>query len=229
MNFGYSISHLWDILTRPNYIGAVLAIIFIQYRPVALNFFYTAINDGIMYTFFNLIINLADVIRGYYHMTRELIRSLGQNNVFSFVDENDGTNYAGHPMLQRESSHLYNNDNVNVPTRNNNHKRYSSCGPPPPLVVIRNSSIYTEHEMIAPKIGASPTIVATGPTSEILENEMEPLEPAFLNKEDYPPGWLVYHPVLGISSVKEADQYDEQHLFANIRKENTATPSETSS
>lgn len=229
MDIGSTISHVWDMVTRPNYIGAVLAIIFIQYRSIVLNFVHTAINDGIMHTFFNLILNLADVIRGYYHMARELYRSVGQNYVFSFVDENDDQNYAGYPMLQRESSHLHNNDNINVPTRNNNHKRHSSCGPPPPLVVIKNSTISTEDEMVEPKIGASPTIVAAGSTSEILENEMEPLEPAFLNNEDYPPGWLVHHPVLGISSVKEADQYDEQHIFANIRKEKTATSSETSS
>jgi hypothetical protein len=217
------------MVTRPNYIGAVLVMIFIQYRSIVLNFVYTAINDGIMHTFFNLILNLADSIRGYYHMTREFTRSLGQNYVFSIVDGNDDSNYAGYPMLQRESSHLHNNDNINVPTRNNNHKRHSSCGPPPPLVVTKNSTISTEDEMVEPKIGASSTIMAAGSPSEILENEMEPLEPAFLNKEDYPPGWLVYHPVLGISSVKEADRYDEQHLCANVRIEKTGTLSETSS
>eukprot|EP00521_Asterionellopsis_glacialis_P019140 CAMPEP_0195314834 /NCGR_PEP_ID=MMETSP0708-20121125/2639_1 /TAXON_ID=33640 /ORGANISM="Asterionellopsis glacialis, Strain CCMP134" /LENGTH=175 /DNA_ID=CAMNT_0040379919 /DNA_START=21 /DNA_END=548 /DNA_ORIENTATION=- len=33
------------------------------------------------------------------------------------------------------------------------------------------------------------------------------IEPAFLKEEDYPPGWLVYHPVLGVVPKAEADRY----------------------
>mmetsp|Transcript_4832 Transcript_4832/g.12302 ORF Transcript_4832/g.12302 Transcript_4832/m.12302 type:complete len:499 (+) Transcript_4832:124-1620(+) len=36
------------------------------------------------------------------------------------------------------------------------------------------------------------------------------LEPAFLDEKDYPPGWLLYHPVLGVVSKEEADRYDSQ-------------------
>ncbi|CAJ1967166.1 unnamed protein product [Cylindrotheca closterium] len=36
------------------------------------------------------------------------------------------------------------------------------------------------------------------------------LEPAFLNPQDYPPGWLVYHPKLGVVAKEEADAYDQQ-------------------
>lgn len=36
------------------------------------------------------------------------------------------------------------------------------------------------------------------------------LEPAFLYEDDYPPGWLVYHPVLGVVEKTEADRYDEE-------------------
>jgi hypothetical protein len=35
------------------------------------------------------------------------------------------------------------------------------------------------------------------------------IEPAFLNENDYPPGWLVYHPALGVVPKEEADQYDK--------------------
>ena len=41
------------------------------------------------------------------------------------------------------------------------------------------------------------------------------IEPAFLNDQDYPPGWLVYHPLLGVVSKEDADKYDkdqQQHL-----------------
>ena len=37
-----------------------------------------------------------------------------------------------------------------------------------------------------------------------------PLEPAFLRDEDYPPGWLVFDPHLGIISKVEADQYKHE-------------------
>ena len=208
MSVGYLI-FVWDILSRPHYICAVLSIIFVQYRSVILNFVYTAIKDGIMQTFFNLILNLADLIRGYYHMLREIVRGLSQNYVFSVLDESYGKNYA-YPSLRRESKNFQNYDTTNVPSRNDNNKRHPSCGAPPPLVAVRNSTIYTEDEIVSPKIGASSTVVATGSDPELFRNEMAPLEPAFANKDDYPPGWLVYHPILGISSVKEADQYDEQ-------------------
>lgn len=35
----------------------------------------------------------------------------------------------------------------------------------------------------------------------------DPLEPAFLRDEDYPPGWLVFDPVLGVVTKTEADNY----------------------
>jgi hypothetical protein len=34
------------------------------------------------------------------------------------------------------------------------------------------------------------------------------IEPAFLNDRDYPPGWMVYHRVLGVVPKTEADRYD---------------------
>lgn len=40
-----------------------------------------------------------------------------------------------------------------------------------------------------------------------------PLEPAFLRESDYPPGWLVYHRVLGVVTKSEADDYNEKMGF----------------
>jgi hypothetical protein len=39
------------------------------------------------------------------------------------------------------------------------------------------------------------------------------LEPAFLNGDDYPPGWVVYHAVLGVVTKTEADQYQFQQQY----------------
>jgi hypothetical protein len=41
----------------------------------------------------------------------------------------------------------------------------------------------------------------------INKENTDPLEPAFLRDEDYPPGWLVFDPVLGVVSKAEADNY----------------------
>lgn len=38
----------------------------------------------------------------------------------------------------------------------------------------------------------------------------DPLEPTFLKDEDYPPGWLVYDPILGIISKEELDKHHQQ-------------------
>ena len=44
------------------------------------------------------------------------------------------------------------------------------------------------------------------------------IEPAFLDPQKYPPGWLVYHPTLGIIAKSETG---EGHRNDNIRKRTT--------
>ena len=215
MNIGHSICYVWNMLARRHCIGAVLAILFVHYRSVFLTFAHTAVNDGFMQTFFNLILNFADSIRGYYHISHEIIRSLGQNQIFSFANENFGEHYARRPSRQRDSVHSQNNENV--PTRNN--KINSSAGPLPQLVEVRNSVVHGEGEVVAPRNGSFPTVETAGSIPSNIENEMAPLEPAFLNKEDYPTGWLVYHPVLGLTSVKEADQHNDQQSLERHKNE----------
>lgn len=46
--------------------------------------------------------------------------------------------------------------------------------------------------------------------------EEEP-EPAFLNESDYPPGWMVYHPILGVVLKTKADQYDRDRKLHSCR------------
>jgi hypothetical protein len=47
-----------------------------------------------------------------------------------------------------------------------------------------------------------------GPSSSQPLSRHGDIEPAFLNDQDYPPGWLVYHPLLGVVPKEEADKYD---------------------
>lgn len=44
----------------------------------------------------------------------------------------------------------------------------------------------------------------------ILQHRANDIEPAFLNDRDYPPGWMVYHRVLGVVPKTEADRYDRE-------------------
>jgi hypothetical protein len=44
----------------------------------------------------------------------------------------------------------------------------------------------------------------------ILQHRANDIEPAFLDDRDYPPGWMVYHRVLGVVPKTEADRYDRE-------------------
>lgn len=214
MTFGYSfqvILGVLDVLTRSNYIGAVFVIVFMQYRSTLLSSMYKVIDDGIIQTLESSIRNLTDAIRGYYHALHEIVRSIMQNYVFFFVNDSEGRSYDRNPFGQKDSTSLENNDTPNNSSRNGYNKRHSSRGPPPPLVMVKGSAICTKDV-------ESPNIKPTVLTTEIFEKDMNPLEPAFLNKEDYPPGWLVYHSVLGVSSVEDVDRYNEQRQLTKKRK-----------
>ena len=168
------LSVIWDVISRPNYgmIVAVLVIVLLQFRSNVSSFVYIALDEGIKQTFFNLILNLADIIRGYYQISRELIRSVG--------------NYARNPFPQVDSIHMQNSDNGRSGNRNflQRGKRILSYGPPPPLVTMKKVE--------------SPVINTTSSATSV--NGLKPLEPAFLNEDDYPPNWLVFHPTLGVIS-----------------------------
>jgi hypothetical protein len=43
------------------------------------------------------------------------------------------------------------------------------------------------------------------------------LEPAFASRDEYPPGWMVYHPALGVVLQTEAEEYDL--LLEKIREQ----------
>ena len=193
MNIGKAASHLWDVLTTPQSMGAVLVIVCFQYRSLLLAFVHMAMNDGIMQTLFNLALNIANIMRGYYHMSKEIIRRLSQYRFFPFMNENHDSNYASYSSSPRD-------DTTNVSD--------SSHGPLPRLVKVRNGIVCEEEEDVT----ASQTADSGAAESRDSKSKMVPLEPAFLKKEDYPPGWLIFHPILGISSVQEVDQYEKEQL-----------------
>lgn len=214
MSAEYSFGDVWDVLTRPNYVGAALAIVFMQYRSPIVDIVYTTWEDGIFQTFLNLVLSVADIVRGYYHVSRENIRNLGQTFDFSFGDGMDDSHYARHPPRQKETSDSQ--SLCNGSSHSGNPKRHSSFGAPPPLVMVKYSTMNSQDEQRVSTIDVTDH-AATAITP--ISNYMQPLEPAFLNKDDYPEGWLVFHPILGVSSVKEANEFDEQKQLSVTHEE----------
>mmetsp|Transcript_29178 Transcript_29178/g.78958 ORF Transcript_29178/g.78958 Transcript_29178/m.78958 type:complete len:254 (-) Transcript_29178:1856-2617(-) len=221
VNAYYSLGYLLECLVRPTSVCAVLVIVCVQYRSSVADLIYTAQEDGILQTLLNSLLSLADIVRAYYHIAREVVRNFGQNSLFLFGDGTGSGNYARFPLTEREVSVLENKDSTNAPIRRGNKKRLSSVGQPPPLVVVDNASINEGDEPAA----ASSPVTSAKPTEFKVRNELMPLEPAFLNSDDYPEGWLVYHPVLGVISVKEAERYeDQQQLIVTETEKHQHSP-----
>mmetsp|Transcript_37467 Transcript_37467/g.41909 ORF Transcript_37467/g.41909 Transcript_37467/m.41909 type:complete len:234 (+) Transcript_37467:96-797(+) len=203
MNDGHSsiISVVLDIVARHYYeiIIAVTVIGFLQFRSNFLTLVNKALNNGIQQTFLNLALNLADIFRGCYQISRDLIRSVG--------------NYIQNPFPQGDSIHMQYNDKIHGRNGNRNilecGERILSYGSLPPLVIMKNDD--------------SPVIAKTVSSSATIANGLEPLEPAFLNEDDYPPNWPMYHRTLGVTTKDEADHYDRQHLSRKLEE----NPSQT--
>jgi hypothetical protein len=103
-----------------------------------------------------------------------------------------------------------------------------ALGPPPPLVDVGPTtpaelSWNNEHQQLQNHHpdgrSPSPSTSSIGSCSA----HTDTIEPAFLNEEDYPPGWLVYHPVLGVVPKEEADQYDRQWKLQQQKQQQKET------
>ncbi|KAL3931451.1 MAG: hypothetical protein SGBAC_011301 [Bacillariaceae sp.] len=71
-------------------------------------------------------------------------------------------------------------------------------------------SLVSKTQQTMPPLVPIPGAAELRPTNPSLKQSQPPpeLEPAFLNPEDYPPGWLVFHPELGVVAKEEADAHD---------------------
>ena len=61
-----------------------------------------------------------------------------------------------------------------------------------------------------------------------LRHDTNDLEPAFVNESEYPPGWLVYHPALGVVLKETADSYKGSAVESTESVETSAETVETS-
>jgi len=163
----------------------------IQIEP--LGFVTNAIEDGWQRTLLECMFGLRDATRAYFRMACELIRSFR------------------HGISPPPSRNIIQS------------QRVISGGVPPPLVVIPQRAESDAETGMADGLdpsakgqiseaGSSSPSTASS-TSSVPHAPMgqEEIEPAFLNEKDYPPGWLVYHPVLGVVKKEEADQFDGDH------------------
>jgi hypothetical protein len=230
-----------DVFTGPNFgvLMAILVILLLQFKSSLLTFFYNAMEDGWQQTLLECMLGLREVIRAYYQMACELLRSVRH-----------GTNDNSPPPLALATArHL-----MQSPS-----SLGGSGGTPPPLVVVplegEEQQTQTQAQTTASlpphnKTSSSPRFHKHNSTSSTLESSsssaaarsqspsttsssssslpnapsiQEEIEPAFLDEKDYPPGWLVYHPVLGVVTKEEADQHDREHPHPEAAHTHTTT------
>jgi hypothetical protein len=209
-----------DYITGPNFgvFVAVLVIFGFQFRTNLQDLYITITEDGLKQTLLDLVFNSIEISRAYFQIVCELLRSFRQ---YYFFDGNadNGCPYPNdghhHANLAQQS---YNNNINNRKGRNSmllrgNPAHYllsSSYGPPPPLVVVDDRGQIMSSEGGQDNYRSlSPTISTSSMSTNSWSINTHAIEPAFLNERDYPKGWLVYHPMLGVVSKEEADEYDE--------------------
>lgn len=122
----------------------------------------------------------------------------------------------------------------------------SNDGPdtPPPLVTLVNAPDGTKQWKIVDEDDESVsdnrhstneaaetsisnrTLHQTSSKGKVARTDFK-LEPSFSNEDDYPPGWVVYHHVLGVVTKEEADKNDSQtRQQSQLCSTEEATPNE---
>lgn len=184
----YRLMWLMDLCTRPTFgvIVALLVIVVMQYRQHLMILFENVMDNGIQETAMECLLDLCDRARAYYQIICEFTRN------FWSADGSNGRELA----MNRTNSAV---------------GRSSGISEPPPLVVLHpfeeNGTTRSTDNQVTQPSDRSPS--PSGSSSSSTRRNSS-LEPAFLDEKDYPKGWLVYHPTLGVISKEEADKYDRQ-------------------
>jgi hypothetical protein len=86
-----------------------------------------------------------------------------------------------------------------------------TSGPPVGFPEMSSSfAINGTSDTVRNRHAAAPQMLGRRNNAPILQHRANDIEPAFLNDRDYPPGWMVYHRVLGVVPKTEADRYDRE-------------------
>lgn len=178
--WGSFVIWLVEVVTGPKFgvFAAICSVAVVQYKSNIENFLRNAVEDGWQQTILECMLGLGEMIRAYYQMTCEVLRSIRRTQDPQPVQA----------MAQA---------------------RTIVGSSPPPLVVLHPESEGAIMSSTYVNYDSSDMIEKMNSTQRIPPSSYgDEIEPAFLDEQDYPPGWLVYHPLLGVVSKDEADSYD---------------------
>jgi hypothetical protein len=205
---------------------ALIVIAILQWKGTFWSWFHIIKVQGIWNTLIDVVFGAMDTIRAYYQISLELLRSL--RLLLGLEDDTVGgvrrglRSHSGSepPPLLLSDEQQEEEDNQTTTARrkrlaarpNQNKTR---------LPELESSSFATDNGSQTPRNGKVSSLQQHKSYSQPASPQMrqsrqqqllnrDDIEPAFLNDEDYPPGWLVYHSVLGVVPKEEADQHDRE-------------------
>jgi hypothetical protein len=179
--------------------GVVVALVLVcavqfQFPSMLRAMGYKIRHEGPRATLVDLAFAVHDLLRGYLQIATEVVRSLRHPALWNLWW--DGSNGNGRVL----------DDHASSTRRNIGFFSGGAMGqppPPPPLVIVGPNGGLQEDRSNNGRRSPSPASSFSSHSST-----EHAIEPAFLNEEDYPPGWLVYHVQLGVVPKEEADAYD---------------------
>lgn len=189
-----------DFLTGPTFgvLVAFAVIIFLQYKPSIVAFFSNLFENGAQETLLDCLLGLCDLARAYYQISCECIRNFGSSGESSEPS-------SAIALLNAAAT-----------------SRASGGSAPPPLVMLpleddakeQYSREIRSNDEGSPPIDRSPSPSGSSSSSMTQHATIcrQEIEPAFLDDKDYPQGWLVYHPTLGVTSKEEAEMFDRKAI-----------------
>ena len=160
-----------------------------------------------------------DALRGWGHSLRELLRIvlLLENNDNTRSRDEEATNNRASSHARGRPARTHRQalpDLVADETAINEQRHYHASS----SVLVSSTTTTQEQQQSSPLESTSrheddttTTTTTHNTRSGVLpqQQQQQPLEPAFLSDHEYPPGWMVYHPALGVVSKERADEYEQ--------------------
>lgn len=217
-----------DLLTGPNFgiFVAVIVVIIMQYKGTLYNFYDSWQQDG-WQGIVDVLFRQKETLRAYYQMACEFVRSWrhpqraggggGGGGLSSLSLLRTASSAMPPPLVLPENeddeeeqvglSVTSGNGNGNGKHRKEYRSRLLSA-----TTNLNGNRVQRSSSSLLPERDPSSPLLKKKNGFCLQSRQLQQeIEPAFLNEQDYPPGWLVYHPVLGVVPKEQADQYDKSH------------------
>lgn len=206
-------------------IVAILVVALVHWRGSISNMIENAMEDGIQDTIVAHFLNMCDLIRGYYQISCEIARNLLQGGRIAGFELPNGTIIGGGaaaaggtdrssdrtklpPLVtlpkDKPVSMYHHGGNGMHSAKDQPHAQTmngDSHGP------ISNGYSSTAQSLLHSPGGNQTTAYRKQHHYQCSNPDAE-IEPAFLKDSDYPPGWLVFHPQLGVVKKDAADKFN---------------------